>query len=539
MNILLVCANPRGSDPLRTAEEDRTLRESILLSPHRDRIHIETLNAATIDDLRRALLRTPFDVVHFSGHGTHTGLVFEDTAGRMMVPSSSALADLLARRAVKTVLLNACYSLSVGRLTAIGSDFTIATTGPISDPAAIEFTRGFYDAIGAGYAVSEAFQEGLSCAKLKGLQIDSVLLKSGEEYVAPEASLNNEPQPERSGNSPRTLLGIAIDTSGSMQASIRNRSGANVSRFQSVQESLAEIGNQVRNEVSRRHDGDGECLAVFIYAFGMRVGSGVADLISLWRATQRIDLTKEIETRKRRYEATARQQAASYGGLADLARRYGFGGVVDSIADAAKDSVRERIVGEIGDQVLREATAIGDSNLSAHELAEMFDTTPSGKDGRMIEHVLFGLTPMNAAANEIRARFQRTSAKEYGQRTLLVISDGEPTDGDPSSVFTAVKKDGVTIISCYVTDEDIAEPRVLTKAPLASWTKGARLMWESASEIDENSPFARYLLSEGWSLETGARLFVQVNHSDVLQEFIRIAGSHFTSESTELLPRGR
>ncbi len=78
-NILLVCANPRGTDSLRTAQEDRTLRESIQLSRHRDQINIQTLNAATIDDLRRALLNDAFDIVHFSGHGTQQGLVFEDS----------------------------------------------------------------------------------------------------------------------------------------------------------------------------------------------------------------------------------------------------------------------------------------------------------------------------------------------------------------------------------------------------------------------------------------------------------------------------
>jgi hypothetical protein len=220
--ILLVCANPRGTDPLRTAEEDRTLRESLQLSPNRDHFEVETLNAATIDDLRRALLRKPFDVVHFSGHGTQTGLVFEDTnadppagldvcdirrlrhlhfstipatrPGKLIVPHSSALAELLARRRVKIALLNACYSLSVGKITAIGLEYTIASTGPISDPGAIEFTRGFYDAIGAGTNVPDAYEEGLSAAKLKGFHLDAVLLKHGEEYVP-------TPQPQSSAPS--------------------------------------------------------------------------------------------------------------------------------------------------------------------------------------------------------------------------------------------------------------------------------------------------------------------------------------------------
>ncbi|MGI5244989.1 CHAT domain-containing protein [Dactylosporangium sp. CA-139066] len=185
LRILLVCANPRGSEPLRTAEEDRTLRQSIRMSAERDRIAIETLNAATVDDLRRALLRDPFDIVHFSGHGTHQGLVFEDDAGHRFTPSSDALAELFARRKIRVAVLNACYSLSLGRISAIGTEFTIAADGPLSDPAAIEFTRGFYDALGAGLDVPDAFDEGKGTAALKGLTFDAILLRRGEEHVGP------------------------------------------------------------------------------------------------------------------------------------------------------------------------------------------------------------------------------------------------------------------------------------------------------------------------------------------------------------------
>jgi len=537
--VLLVCANPRGTDPLRTSEEDRTLRESIRLSPNRDQIEIETLNAATIDDLRRALLRSEFDVVHFSGHGTKSGLVFEDSNGRLMVPTSAALAELLGRRKVKAVVLNACYSLSVGRIASMGLDYTIASSGPIADPAAIEFTRGFYDALGAGTTVPEAYKEGLSTANLKGLTIDSVLLGRGEEYV-PRLKAEEEVQVEREiSGSPRTLLGIALDVSGSMTSNIQNRNAGNLTRFEGVKEALAEVGTQVQEELATRAAGAPDVFKIFIYAFGLRIGSGVADMVSLWRAAQQTDLEEEIEVRRRRYEAEARRQAASYSGLASLARGYGFGGLVDSITEAAKGSVRERIVGEIADQVLKASDLLGDSTLAAAELAELFKPVSSNFDTRVLEHVVFGLTPMTKAAEEIRDRLERLGSSEYGHRTLLVISDGEPTDGDPRKVFSEIQESGVDVVTCFVTDADIADPRTVVGSPQSSWSSGAQLMWEIASELDEASPFTRYLLDQGWVIEPGARLFVQVNHSDVLKEFVRVAGSHFRQASTELLPRGR
>jgi hypothetical protein len=63
-------------------------------------------------------------------------------------------------------------------------------------------------------------------------------------------------------------------------------------------------------------------------------------------------------------------------------------------------------------------------------------------------------------------------------------------------------------------------------------------MWNIASPIDESAPTTGFLLSNGWSIERGARLFVQVNHSDVMREFMRVVGSRFTVESS-MLPRGQ
>jgi hypothetical protein len=538
MKILLVCANPRGTDPLRTAEEDRTLRESIQLSANREYIEIETLNAATVDDLRRALLRKSFDIVHFSGHGTQTGLVFEDPSGKLMVPPASALAELLARRHVKVALLNACYSLSVGKITAIGLEYTIASAGAISDPGAIEFTRGFYDAVGAGTSVSDAYEEGLSAAKLKGFSLDAVFLRHGEEYVPEISKQQPTMMPRATPDASPTLLGIAIDTSGSMTESIRNSTGESLSRFGSVEAALTEIATQLQDEMLHATNDTPDLFRIFIYGFGLRIGTGAADLASLWKAAQKIDLEKEIEVRKRRYGAEGQRKAAGYQGLASLARSYGFGGLVDSVTEAAKTSARDQIVAEIGRLVVDEANRLGDSTLSAEDLSKLFHNSAVSADKRLLDHVIFGSTPMTAAATEIRDRFNRMGSDEYTQRTLLVISDGVPTDGDPRAVFEAMRNAGVNVVSCFVTDADLVDPRVVVGAPLPSWPEAARLMWDIASPLDESSSAAQYLLAQNWSIEQNARLFVQVNHSDVLKEFMRVAASYFSRNAAALLPRG-
>ena len=105
----------------------------------------------TIDKLRRALLETDFDIVHISGHGTDIGIVLEKDDGTSYIVPQEALAELFHAHSppLQCVILNSCFSISQGRLISMGIPFTVGMDGRVNDLAAIEFSRGFYDAIGA------------------------------------------------------------------------------------------------------------------------------------------------------------------------------------------------------------------------------------------------------------------------------------------------------------------------------------------------------------------------------------------------------
>ncbi len=171
IRVLVICANPRGTDSLRLGEEDRVLHECIKLARLRDKVRISVKHAATIHDLRRALLDEQYDIIHISGHGTGQGLVFENVAGNVELVPPRALAKQLAAYSppLKCVILNSCYSLRQGKLLSMGVPFTIAMHGPISDECAIEFTRGFYDALCSGKDIVFAYEEGCRCIELAGL----------------------------------------------------------------------------------------------------------------------------------------------------------------------------------------------------------------------------------------------------------------------------------------------------------------------------------------------------------------------------------
>lgn len=60
-----------------------------------------------------------------------------------------------------------------------------------------------------------------------------------------------------------------------------------------------------------------------------------------------------------------------------------------------------------------------------------------------------------------------------------------------------------------------------------------------ASTIDENTSFSDFLLKKGWTIQKQAKLFVQVNHSSILEEFINVVLSPFDNRSMNALPEGR
>lgn len=209
IRVLIVFANPKGTDPLRLEREDRIILESIRLSQYRNRISITRCHAATVHDIRRALLDDEFHIVHISAHGSKVGLILEDEIGEQYVVPQQALAELFQTYSppLECVLLNACYSITQGGLISLGVPFTIVMDGPISDKAAIEFSRGFYDAIGAGRDIEFAYNEGCRCVKLScpNAQFSSALLVKKARLSADNGEAN---QPRDLSSKVSQLVGL-------------------------------------------------------------------------------------------------------------------------------------------------------------------------------------------------------------------------------------------------------------------------------------------------------------------------------------------
>jgi hypothetical protein len=172
IKILILTANPKGTDPLSLGVEVRRIEEALARARNRDRFEVITRSAVRTIDLRRALIDHRPQIVHFSGHGAQThGLVLENDAGKMQLVSTEALAGLFGAFEVvqiECVLLNACYSEVQAEAIHQFVDCVIGMNQPIGDKAAIQFAEGFYDALGAGSSYEEAYKVGCSAIHLDG-----------------------------------------------------------------------------------------------------------------------------------------------------------------------------------------------------------------------------------------------------------------------------------------------------------------------------------------------------------------------------------
>lgn len=174
ITVLFAAASPDDTEQLRVEKEMREVREALELSHGRDRFRLEVRPAQRPHDFTRALLQLRPRVVHFSGHGIdQTGeLCFEDSAGCTVAASPRGLRGIFAGLggAVECVLLNACFSHQNAEAIAESVPYVIGNPTAVADEAAIAFSVGFYQALGAGMGIPEAHGWGCSYMQVAGLE---------------------------------------------------------------------------------------------------------------------------------------------------------------------------------------------------------------------------------------------------------------------------------------------------------------------------------------------------------------------------------
>ncbi|HIK12340.1 MAG TPA: CHAT domain-containing protein [Oscillatoriaceae cyanobacterium M33_DOE_052] len=173
--ILILSANPEGTDRLRLDREEREIRESLQMGTNRDNFNIVSQPAVRTKDIQRIMLTEKPQIVHFSGHGAaKDGLVFEDINGRAKQVPTKALAQLfgLCANHVECVVLNACYSVIQARCISKYIGYVVGMRQEVGDTAAIEYSRGFYLAIASGEPYDIAHDYGRNAIQIEDLGED-------------------------------------------------------------------------------------------------------------------------------------------------------------------------------------------------------------------------------------------------------------------------------------------------------------------------------------------------------------------------------
>ncbi|MCI5225668.1 MAG: hypothetical protein D3918_03180 [Candidatus Electrothrix sp. AX2] len=169
--ILLLAANPFDTKQLRLDEEIREIKINIELAKERDSLNFQSLLAVRPRDLMQEMHNECPDYVQFSGHGAENGIFLEQNNGKPHFVSNSALEALFKYfKKVQCVVLNCCYSEIQAQTIAAHIPYVIGTSFSILDKAAIIFSAGFYQAIGAGKDIPSAFNAGKVCLSLEGYE---------------------------------------------------------------------------------------------------------------------------------------------------------------------------------------------------------------------------------------------------------------------------------------------------------------------------------------------------------------------------------
>ncbi|HEY7357366.1 MAG TPA: tetratricopeptide repeat protein, partial [Ktedonobacterales bacterium] len=176
LRILAMVASPAELDPLDVGREQERMRRALQDLEAGGLVELTWLEGQTWRHVQRAMRAGPWHIFHFIGHGgfdpnADEGVIaLANEEGRAHLLRATELGRLLANHdALRLVILNACegakssqrdiFSSTAATLARRGIPAVLAMQEEITDHAAIECTRAFYEALSDGLPVDAAVSE--------------------------------------------------------------------------------------------------------------------------------------------------------------------------------------------------------------------------------------------------------------------------------------------------------------------------------------------------------------------------------------------
>lgn len=163
--ILYLTADPDKTHALRVDAEVRRVQEAIRGSQYRDNLRVEYRPAANVGTLLDGLNDIAPQIVHFSGHGSTSGLAMD--SGKVAKQADESVSfGLLAKALAATdspprvVVLNSCHSSGARKPLLKQGIIVVSMKTSISDMGAVAFAPRFYAALAGGQSVQAAFRQG-------------------------------------------------------------------------------------------------------------------------------------------------------------------------------------------------------------------------------------------------------------------------------------------------------------------------------------------------------------------------------------------
>ncbi len=176
LRILGMVASPRDLSALDVEHEKERIERALADAQAGGLISLTWLEGQTWRDLQRAMRQGPWHVFHFIGHGSFSREIDEgfialaDPAGETHRFTATALGRMLSgHRSLRLVVLNACegaagsqvdlFASTAATLVRRGIPAVLAMQYEITDNAAIELARTFYEVLAEGAPVDLALSE--------------------------------------------------------------------------------------------------------------------------------------------------------------------------------------------------------------------------------------------------------------------------------------------------------------------------------------------------------------------------------------------
>lgn len=170
IKVLFLWANTNPVKPLHIDAEYNQIMKFLRLTPEWDALTFVNEVRAEGEQILQLLHNEKPDIVHFSGHGDSEKIVTHPTplpgtidpeaylSTGQLTPDALGKTFNIAKKYVKLVMFNTCSSHSAAKAVVEHIPFCVSTKGTYYDPVAIQFSAYFYQGLGFGKTIQEAFE---------------------------------------------------------------------------------------------------------------------------------------------------------------------------------------------------------------------------------------------------------------------------------------------------------------------------------------------------------------------------------------------